>query len=159
MKLSPHEIAYVAATHWTGDDLVTAVAVALAESGGDTDAIARSTEGANLGQRDHGLWQISGRWHGAKLVANPDWRDPVVNAKLAKQVYDEFVRMGKPSGWDAWAVYLSGSYKTYLPDAQIAVKALVAPPAADAPNGLTLLAIQEAAAAGIRSVLGKLDTP
>ena len=159
MKLSPHEIAYVASTHWSGDDLVTAVAVALAESGGDTDVIARSTTGDNLGQRDHGLFQISGRWNGAKLVADPNWRDPVVNARLAKAVFDEFVRMGKASGWMAWAVYNSGSYKTYLPDAQIAVKAMFPPPGADAPSALTMAALEEAAAAGVRKVLGKLDTP
>lgn len=157
-QLSPHELAYVASAHWSGEDLKIAVAIALAESGGHTDALARSTTGDNLGQRDHGPWQISGRWHGPKLAANPNWRDPVVNAKIAKQVFDETVRMGKV-GWEAWSVFNSGTYKTFLPDAEHGVKALVAPPAADAPNGLTLLAIQEAAAAGIRQVLGQLDRP
>lgn len=159
MKLSPHEIAYVAGAHWSGEDLKIAVAIACAESDGDTDAMHRSTTGENLGQRDHGLWQISGRWHGAKLIANPNWRDPVVNARLAKAVFDETVRMGKASGWMAWAVYNSGSYKTYLPDAEFAVDEMFPPPGADAPSALTMAALEEAAAAGVRKVLGKLDTP
>lgn len=129
MILSPHEVAHLAAAHWTGDDLLTAVAVCLAESRGDTDVIARSTTGDNLGQRDHGLWQISGRWHGAKLAADPDWRDPIVNARLAKAVWGEFKRAGKDP-WSAWAVYNSGSYKAYLPDARIGAAAPFPPPAA-----------------------------
>lgn len=135
MKLSPNEIAHVAAKHWQGDDLVTAVAVALAESGGDTEAMGRSTSGTSIGNRDHGLWQISNRWHqlrgdgspGRLLLAGADWRDPVVNARLAREVFDETAASGKV-GWSAWAVYTSGSYQTYLPDAQIAVKAPWAPP-------------------------------
>jgi hypothetical protein len=123
MILSPHEIAFVASwAGFTGAEIVTAVAVALAESKGDTDIMGRSTTGENLGQRDHGLWQISGRWHGTKLQATPDWRDPYVNATLAKQVWDEAKKAGKDP-WTPWKVYGSGSYKTYLPDATIAVKA------------------------------------
>lgn len=136
MKLSPNEIAFVAARHWTGEDLVTAIAVALAESGGDTDAMGRSSAvDSNTGNRDHGLWQISNRWHqlrgdgtdGRLKLAGARWRDPYVAARLAREVYDETKAMGKDP-WSAWAVYRSGSYKTYLPDALIAVKAPWAPP-------------------------------
>lgn len=126
MILSPHEIAAVAATQWSGDDLVIAVAVALAESRGDTDALGRSTTGASIGNRDHGLWQISGRWHGDKLQASPNWRDPLVNARLAKQVWDG--RSGDK--WTAWATYNSGAHKQYLPDARFAVAAPFLPPVA-----------------------------
>lgn len=137
MKLSPNEIAYVAAfAGFTGDDLVNAVAVCLAESGGDTDVIARSanllTNGEvnpNAGNRDHGLWQISNRWHqrngdgtpGKLLLVGAQWRNPYVNARLAKQIYDA------AKGWTPWSVWGSGSYKTYLPDAKIAVLAPWAP--------------------------------
>ena len=87
MRLSPNEIAYVAAQHWSGDDLMIAVAVCIAESGGDTEALGRSSAvDSNTGNRDHGLWQISNRWHqlrgdgkpGRLLLAGASWRDPVV---------------------------------------------------------------------------------
>lgn len=131
MKLSPHEIAHVAGAHWSGDDLVIAVAVALAESGGDTDVMGRSATGENAGQRDHGLWQISGRWHGAKLAADPDWRDPATNARLARAVFDETAALGK-NPWSAWSVYNSGSYQAFLPDARFGVAHPFPPPSAAA---------------------------
>jgi hypothetical protein len=135
MKLSPNEIAYVASKYWSGPDLITAVAVSLGESGGDTEAMGRSTSGTSIGNRDHGLWQVSNKWHqlrgdgspGRLLLAGANWRDPEVNARLAREIYDEAVRAGK-DGWSPWSVYTSGSYKTYLPDAEIAVKAPWAPP-------------------------------
>jgi hypothetical protein len=118
VKLSPHEIAYVA--RWAGftdDELVTAVAVALAESGGDTDVMGRSTTGDNLGQRDHGLWQISGRWHGDKLVVHPNWRNPYENARMARVIY-----LAAGRQWTPWHVFTSGAYRTYLPDAEHGVR-------------------------------------
>lgn len=135
MKLSPNEIAYLAKPHWGGvlDDWITSVAVCLAESGGDTEALGHIDSSGNW---DHGLWQISNRWHqltgdgkpGRLLIAGATWRDPYVNAQLAKQVFDERVRMKQP-GWSAWAVFNSGAHKTYIPDATLAVKAPWAPPA------------------------------
>lgn len=118
MKLSPHEIAYVAgAVGFADDELTFAVAVALAESGGDTDIMGRSASGANLGQRDHGLWQVSGRWHGDKLQVNPNWRNPYVNGRMARAI---FLDAGRK--WDPWHVFTSGAYLTYLPDAEVAVR-------------------------------------
>jgi hypothetical protein len=118
VKLSPHEIAYVAASAgFTADELVFAVAVALAESGGDTDVMGRSTTGANLGQRDHGLWQISGRWHGDKLQVHPNWRNPYVNGRLARQIF-----LDAGQAWTPWHVFTSGAYQAYLPDAEIGVR-------------------------------------
>jgi hypothetical protein len=117
IKLSPHEIAYVAkSVPWTPDEQVLAVAVALAESSGDTDAFHRSTTGVSIGNWDHGLWQISGRWHPEKLQAHPNWRNPYENAKVA---YLIFTNAGRR--WTPWSVFTSGAYQTYLPDAQIAV--------------------------------------
>ena len=138
MRLSPNEIAYVAqAAGFTGEDLVTAVAVALAESGGETDALGY----IGSDNHDHGLWQISNKWHaltgdgkpGKLLIAGAKWRDPLVNARLAKAVFDETVRMGKASGWMAWAVYDNGTgpYTKHLPAARRAVLAPWAPPTTD----------------------------
>jgi hypothetical protein len=118
LKLSPHELAYIASTvPWTPEEQVIAVAVALAESGGDTDVMGRSTTGENLGQRDHGLWQISGRWHGDKLTVMPNWRNGYVNARLAYQI---FLAAGRV--WTPWHVFTSGAYRAYLPDATHGVR-------------------------------------
>ena len=120
MKLSPHEVAYLVQLFF--DDPETQrqmVAISIAESSADTNVIARSTTGANLGNRDHGVFQISGRWNGDKLqeMANAglNWRDPYVNTQLAARVFYE-------GGLEAWHVYTSGASAQYLPDADIALK-------------------------------------
>jgi hypothetical protein len=122
MRLSPNEMAWCLQTAgFAGADVITGIAVGIAESGGETDVIGSATSGTT-NNRDHGVWQISNRWHGAKMQKLPDWRDPLVNAKLAKQVFDETVRAGKV-GWTAWAVYNSGSYEPFLEAAKIGVQA------------------------------------
>lgn len=147
--LSPNEIAFVARPHWADKGLTghvdgaggfyshleISVAVALGESGGDTDIMGRSTTGAAIGNRDHGLWQVSNRWHqilgdgspGRLLKAGSTWRDPFVNAKMAFEIWAE-ARAKGVDAWTPWHVYTSGSFKTYLPDARIACKAPWAPP-------------------------------
>lgn len=125
MKLSPCEIAYVAAhAGFIGDDLPVAVAVALAESSGDTDILSPANTGT-AGNRDHGLMQISSQWHGAKLQQHPNWRDPYENMMLAKLVFDERKQSGK-IGWTAWSVYnsippLEPAYKKFMTEATLAV--------------------------------------
>lgn len=120
MRLSPNEMAWcLQNAGFPAADVITGVAVGIAESGGETDVIGSATSGTT-NNRDHGVWQISNRWHSAKLQKLPDWRDPLVNAKLAKQVFDETVRAGKV-GWTAWAVYNSGSYEPFLEAAKIGV--------------------------------------
>lgn len=124
MKLSPNEIAYVAKqAGFAGSDLVTAVAVVLAESGGDTDALGRSSSGASIGNRDHGLAQISNRWHGDKLTATPNWRDPETNMRMAFKVYTDAGKKFEP-----WSVFTSGAHLIYMPDAEIAVTHPIPPP-------------------------------
>lgn len=124
MKLSPSEIAYLVA--WAGftpDEQPTAIAVALAESGGDCEVIARSTIGENLGQRDHGLWQISNRWNGQRLIDLGPWRNPWRNTAMAYDLFEEWGRT-----WGAWKAYTSGSYEVFLPDAVIALVHPFPPP-------------------------------
>jgi Lysozyme like domain len=118
MRLSPHEIAHIAKTvPWTTGEQRIAIAIALAESSGETDALARSETGASIGNRDHGLWQISGRWHGDKLQRRPNWRNPYENVKIA---YEIFVGVGRV--WTPWSVFTSNAYAKYLPDAEIAMR-------------------------------------
>lgn len=120
MRLSPNEIAHVVLQYWTVPaDQRIAVAVCLAESSGETDVMARSTSGAHLGQRAHGLWQISNKFHPEKLTEG-DWRDPYDNGRMA---YNVWLAAGK--SFKPWAVFngATPAYQQYLPDADCALLA------------------------------------
>lgn len=113
-KLSASEIAtYAANAGFSGDDLVTAVAIALAESGGDPQAHGDTsiTPGGSLG-----LWQINLRWH-PEFAANPNaLYDPQTNANAAYKVYGQ-------QGFQAWSTFNGGQYQAHLPDAQAGINA------------------------------------
>lgn len=89
---------------FTGGDLVTAIAVALAESGGDTEATHTNRDGST----DYGLWQINSVHK--ELLAGKVWMDPAVNAKMAFEVW-------KGSGWSAWSTFNNGAILFYMPTA------------------------------------------
>lgn len=76
------------------DKVATAVAVALAESGGDATATNKNANGST----DHGVWQINSI-HRADL-ASGDWRDPNANARMAYAVYRRAGNSFSP--WYAW---------------------------------------------------------
>jgi hypothetical protein len=77
VRLTPGEIAHcIASTKMPAAEWATAIAVALAESGGDTDALGVNDKGTvpnpapvTWGSYDCGLWQVNNYWHGAKMVA------------------------------------------------------------------------------------------
>lgn len=137
MKLSPHEVAdlvlkagFSKTTIVPGtqdSEAVVAVAVAFAESSAETDAISRTTapitsDPASIGQRDHGIFQLSGRWQYPRIQAvGGRWRDPEINVRLA---YDIFKGAGRT--FTSWSVFAKNSagvapYEQYLPDARLAV--------------------------------------
>lgn len=97
-----------------GDSIATAVAVALAESGGNELAV--NTRNTN-GSADYGLWQINSV-HAADLKAG-DWRKPTDNAKMAYAVYS---RAGQK--WTPWVAYNNGRYKMFETRAKIAAAAV-----------------------------------
>jgi len=109
-KLSRDEIGQFAANAgFSGDDIKIAVAVALAESGGNTTA-------HNIKPPDdsYGLWQINmyrdlgpARRKQFGLKSNDDLFDPATNARVAHGI-----KTG--SGWNAWTTYTSGAYKQHL---------------------------------------------
>lgn len=106
-KLSIGEIAkHAAAAGFQGADLRMAVAVAYAESKGDTNA-------HNLTSREdsRGLWQINVRAH-PELAAN--LYDPATNARAARAVL-------RKQGWTAWSVYTNGRAMLYLPSVTAAI--------------------------------------
>lgn len=100
---------------FTGEDLVIAVAVALAESGGDAQAYNPETAaGTPEGQGSYGLWQIYLKAHPEFLGSN--LYDPNVNAQAAYSVWQR-------SGWGAWSTYNSRTYLTHVVTAAGAVLA------------------------------------
>ena len=92
----------------------TMAAIALAESGGDPGA-----HNPRYPDNSYGLFQINmldepgyelGAERRAKygLSSNEDLKNPLINLKAAKDVYDN-------QGLNAWSVFSSGAYKKHLP--------------------------------------------
>jgi Lysozyme like domain len=116
--LSPSQISgYASDAGFDGDDLVTAVAVALAESSGNTQAYNPETKaGAPQGKGSYGLWQIY-------LNAHPEFEgtnlyDPSENANAAYSVYQ-----GAGGSFSPWSTFKSGAYLAHVQTAQDAVNA------------------------------------
>lgn len=115
-SLSPSGIAGAASSAgFTGSDLVTAVAIALAESSGETNVIGPLPSGKNTdGTSDYGLFQINSSHK--TLLAQGNWKDPIANAKMA---YSLYVARGRT--FKDWTTYTTGSYLLHMPAAQIGV--------------------------------------
>lgn len=107
--LPPEQVAQAAyAAGWRGADVVTAVAVAYAESGLDPQAFNPAAGG------NKGLWQIN-NVHAA-LLAQGDWRVPADNAVMAFAIWNE-----AGGSWTPWEAYTNHAYAKFLPQAQAAV--------------------------------------
>jgi hypothetical protein len=103
-RLNEFQIAgYVLAAGFPPQEVATATAVALAESGGNTDATNRNTNGSV----DYGLFQIN-TVHGPLLNQGNKF-NPLDNAKMALTVWQ---RAG--NRWTPWTVYKSGVYRAQL---------------------------------------------
>jgi Lysozyme like domain len=124
MNLTAGQIAqYAAAAGFAGGDLVTAVAIALAESNGNPAAYNPETAaGAPAGQGSVGLWQIFLMMH--PEFAGEDLTDPQTNANAAYSIYSI------AGGFTPWSTYTSGQYGMYETAAMVAQ---VQPGAAPAP--------------------------
>jgi hypothetical protein len=88
---------------FAGDHLVTATAIALAESGGDPTAAGDPTLGHSFG-----LWQINSKEH-------PEFDPhqllgPAYNARAAFEVYRD-----AGASFEPWSTFKSGAYKKFLP--------------------------------------------
>lgn len=83
---------------------VTATAIALAESSGNTHASHHNTNGTY----DYGLWQIN-TVHG---LSRAYLFDPQHNADAMYDVSSH------GTSWTPWSVYKSGAYRDHLSDAQ-----------------------------------------
>ncbi len=116
--LDPYQIAVAARqAGFTGQDLIIAVAVALAESGGNAHAIGDVTIGGSFG-----LWQIFCMAHPDLIPpSDPDsvaWHDPYQNARFAYEV-------SGGHNWRPWSTYKHGTYLAHMYEAQEAVIRLV----------------------------------
>lgn len=94
---------YALAAGFPPNEIATATAVALAESGGDSGAINHNTNGSY----DYGMWQIN-TVHGA-LLNQGDKFNPLDNAKMALTIWK-----GAGNKWTPWSVYKSGVYRAQL---------------------------------------------
>jgi peptidoglycan hydrolase CwlO-like protein len=116
--LTPEQIAFVAQkAGFTGRNLIIAVAVALAESGGNANAEGDVTIGGSFG-----LWQVFCGAHPDLIPpSNPDsvaWYDPYQNARWAYQI-------SGGSNWYPWSTYKHGTYQAFMDEAQAAVVLLI----------------------------------
>ena len=111
MKLSAATIAALArSAGFSGDDIKTAVAIALAESGGNPKNIGDKTLAPERGP-SYGLWQINmgTKVHGSEFAAY-DVFDPQVNANLAFHLYH---RAG--NSFRDWSTFTQNDPKTGRP--------------------------------------------
>ena len=103
---------------FSGDKLVTAVAVGLGESSCRPDAYNSNgpTKGCPNGSVDRGLWQINSCWHPS--VSENCAYDAQCNANAAYRI------SAKGANFKPWVAYTNGRYKNYLNEARAAVSRL-----------------------------------
>jgi Lysozyme like domain len=109
MSLSISQLlAVAAAAGFSGDDLATAVSIALAESGGNPQAYnPEHGAGAAQGKGSYGLWQIY-------ITAHPEYSaaqllDPGYNAQAAYAVYSQAGSTFRP-----WSTFGNGAYLAHV---------------------------------------------
>jgi Lysozyme like domain len=100
---------------FSGDRLVTAVAVGMGESACRPDAQNANgpTKGCPNGSVDRGLWQINSCWHPS--VSKSCAYDAQCNADAAYRI------SGQGANFRPWAAYTNGSYRKHLDAARAAV--------------------------------------
>ena len=111
-RIPDGEIAtYVRMAGFPAKDQAKAVAIALAESGGDPAA--KNTGNSN-GSTDYGLFQINSIH--SSLLRSGSWSNPLDNARMARQVYADAGNSFTP-----WVAYTSGSFLAYVGRGRAAV--------------------------------------
>jgi len=105
----------------SGDAVAIAVAIALAESGGDP---AQVTNTPATGDLSYGLWQINmigsmgpDRRRAFGLTDNNQLLDPATNAKVMSTL------SSGGTYWNPWTTYTRGTYKLFLARGQAAASA------------------------------------
>lgn len=107
---------YAASAGFTGADLVTAVAIALAESAGNPNAQGDYGDPVAGQYNAFGLWQINTGEN--PQFAGQNLADPAVNASAAYALYAEAGNSFSP-----WSTFNSGKYQQFVSEAESAVSA------------------------------------
>lgn len=119
-NLSADQIAaYAYQAGFRGQALTIAVAVALAESGGRSDARGDTTLTDRTWGPSIGLWQIRSLWTDKGSGGQRDElanKDPRTNARHAYQI------SGHGQNWQPWSTYTNGAYRTHLTQARAAAQ-------------------------------------
>jgi len=109
--LTPAQIGtYAAGAGFSGAGLRNAIAVALAESGGRTDAVGTNSD--RWHSRDRGLWQINDHWH--PEVSDAAAFDPGRAAAAAYRI------SGGGRDWSPWSTWKNGTAQAQFGRAQLA---------------------------------------
>lgn len=116
---------------WAEKDIPMAIAIAMAESGGNPGATHANAAGGGKGV-DRGVWQVNDYWQrqNPAVLQNPDWgTNPVSNAKAAYQAFKS------GGGWEPWSTFKGGQYAKYLKQPSGYTTAAVQPFVATTPSG------------------------
>ena len=101
---------------FSGDDLVTAVAVAIAESSGNPNALGD----IGIGQGSFGLWQINSKFHPEFGPNFSTLYDPQTNANAAYAIYTQAGNSFTP-----WSTFKTGSYQQFVTSVAAAIAVFV----------------------------------
>jgi hypothetical protein len=112
-------LALAANAGFQGNDLATAVAIVLAESGGNPSIIGDQTLAPTRGP-SIGLWQINIGSAANPQYANVNLQDPETNANAAFDIYSR-------RGFRDWTTYGNGRYQAFVPQVLSAMQP-AAPP-------------------------------
>jgi len=110
---------YVLGAGFTGNSAITAVAIALAESAGDTGAIGDVKLQTSVWGPSIGLFQI--RSLNAQKGTGGQ-RDELANVNPATNAKNAYAISSNGKAFQAWSTYKNGSYLKYLTRAQTAIK-------------------------------------
>ena len=95
---------YASNAGFYGSDLIKAVAVALAESSGNPQALGDLSVGGS-----YGLWQINAHYHPEYGPNFEQLYDPQINANAAYAIYQ-----AAGNSFTPWTTFKTGAYLTYM---------------------------------------------
>lgn len=102
---------------WAQSQLETVIAIALAESGGQANAVGPEVRGVG---RAYGVMQIMYPLHSQLFsggIESGRWMDCATNMQMAHAIYAS-------QGWGAWETYTNGRYRLFAGQAQAAAAGL-----------------------------------
>lgn len=121
--------AYAHGAGFRGTALRNAVAVALAESNGDTTAVGVNSD--RWRSRDRGLWQINDHWH--RNVSDAEAFNPTTAARHTYRI------SSGGRDWSPWSTWKNGSAQRRFADAQVGIQQMGAAGGATAVSAPALI--------------------